>query len=334
MSAFGAVILGCEGTRLSQRERELFRSSQPFGFILFARNIESAEQVRALCSELRDCVGHDAPILIDQEGGRVQRFRPPLGREWSAPLDFVGQAGAEADRAMFLRYRIIAEELRACGVDANCAPLVDVAEAGTHPFLRDRCYGEEAGAVAGLGRAVADGLLAGGVYPVLKHIPGHGRARADSHLDLPRVTVARDELERDFAPFRALNDLSMGMTAHLVYEAIDDRPATISRVMMQIIREEIGFAGLVMTDDISMQALSGTLAERSRASVKAGCDVVLHCNGDFDEMVEVIAAAGVLEGAALSRAEAVLGARPEAVPVDIPALCAELEALLSGQGHV
>jgi beta-N-acetylhexosaminidase len=334
VSAFGAVILGCEGTRLSQRERELFRSSQPFGFILFARNIESAEQVRALCSELRGCVGHDAPILIDQEGGRVQRFRPPLGREWSAPLDFVGQAGAEAERAMFLRYRIIAEELRACGVDANCAPLVDVAEAGTHPFLRDRCYGEEAGAVAGLGRAVADGLLAGGVYPVLKHIPGHGRARADSHLDLPRVTVARDELERDFAPFRALNDLSMGMTAHLVYEAIDDRPATISRAMMQIIREEIGFAGLVMTDDISMQALSGTLAERSRGSLKAGCDVVLHCNGDFDEMVEVIAAAGVLEGAALSRAEAVLGARPEAVPVDIPALCAELEALLSGQGHV
>lgn len=334
MSAFGAVILGCEGTRLSQRERELFRSSQPFGFILFARNIESAEQVRALCSELRDCVGHDAPILIDQEGGRVQRFRPPLGREWSAPLDFVGQAGAEAERAMFLRYRIIAEELRACGVDANCAPLVDVAEAGTHPFLRDRCYGEEAGAVVRLGRAVADGLLAGGVYPVLKHIPGHGRARADSHLDLPRVTVARDDLERDFAPFRALNDLSMGMTAHLVYEAIDERPATISRVMMQIIREEIGFAGLVMTDDISMQALSGTLAERSRDSVKAGCDVVLHCNGDFDEMVEVIAAAGSLEGAALSRAEAVLGARPEAVPVDIPALCAELEALLSGQGHV
>lgn len=334
MSAFGAVILGCEGTRLSQRERELFRSSQPFGFILFARNIESAEQVRALCSELRDCVGHDAPILIDQEGGRVQRFRPPLGREWSAPLDFVGQAGAEAERAMFLRYRIIAEELRACGVDTNCAPLVDVAEAGTHPFLRDRCYGEEAGAVVRLGRAVADGLLAGGVYPVLKHIPGHGRARADSHLDLPRVTVARDDLERDFAPFRALNDLSMGMTAHLVYEAIDERPATISRVMMQIIREEIGFAGLVMTDDISMQALSGTLAERSRDSVKAGCDVVLHCNGDFDEMVEVIAAAGSLEGAALSRAEAVLGARPEAVPVDIPALCAELEALLSGQGHV
>lgn len=334
MSAIGAVILGCEGTRLSQRERELFCSNQPFAFILFARNIESAEQVRALCSELRGCVGHDAPILIDQEGGRVQRFRPPLGREWSAPLDFVGQAGAEAERAMFLRYRIIAEELRACGVDANCAPLVDVAEAGTHPFLRDRCYGEEAGAVARLGRAVAEGLLAGGVYPVLKHIPGHGRARADSHLDLPRVTVARDELERDFAPFRALNDLSMGMTAHLVYEAIDDRPATISRVMMQIIREEIGFAGLVMTDDISMQALSGTLAERSRASVKAGCDVVLHCNGDFDEMVEVIAAAGSLEGVALSRAEAVLGARPEAVPVDIPALCAELEALLSGQGHV
>lgn len=334
MSAFGAVILGCEGPRLSQREQEFFRQIRPFGFILFARNIEDAEQVTALCAELRACVAHDAPILIDQEGGRVQRFRPPLGREWPAPLAFVEQAGAAAERAMYLRYRLIAEELRACGVDANCAPLVDVAEEGTHPFLKDRCYGFSPEEVSRLGRAVAEGLMDGGVYPVLKHIPGHGRARADSHLDLPRVSAERAALARDFAPFRALNDLAMGMTAHLVYEAIDNQPATVSPAMMQLIRDEIGFDGLIMTDDISMQALSGTLAERSEASIRAGCDVILHCNGNFDEMVEVAGAAGVLSGAGAARADAVLQARPKAIAVDISALTAELEALLSGQGYV
>ncbi|MCW9044141.1 MAG: beta-N-acetylhexosaminidase [Pseudopelagicola sp.] len=334
VSALGAVIFGCEGPRLSPRERDFFRDQRPFGFILFARNIEDCAQVRALCAELRACVDHDAPILIDQEGGRVQRFRPPLGREWPAPLAFVTQAGAAAERAMYLRYRIIADELRACGVDANCAPLVDVAETGTHPFLKDRCYGFEADTVARLGRAVAQGLMEGGVYPVLKHIPGHGRARADSHLDLPRVTAGRAALARDFAPFKALNDLAMGMTAHLVYEALDDQPATVSPMMMRLIREEIGFDGLIMTDDISMQALSGTLAERSRASIAAGCDVILHCNGDFDEMTEVASATGQLSGAAERRAEAVLAARPTPTPVDISALCAELEALLSGQGYV
>ena len=334
MSAFGAVILGCEGPRLSQREQEFFRQIRPFGFILFARNIEDAEQVTALCAELRACVAHDAPILIDQEGGRVQRFRPPLGREWPAPLAFVEQAGAAAERAMYLRYRLIAEELRACGVDANCAPLVDVAEEGTHPFLKDRCYGFSPEEVLRLGRAVAEGLMDGGVYPVLKHIPGHGRARADSHLDLPRVSAERAALARDFAPFRALNDLAMGMTAHLVYEAIDNQPATVSPAMMQLIRDEIGFDGLIMTDDISMQALSGTLAERSEASIRAGCNVILHCNGNFDEMVEVAGAAGVLSGAGAARADAVLQARPKAIAVDISALTAELEALLSGQGYV
>ena len=334
MSAFGAVILGCEGPRLSQREQEFFRQIRPFGFILFARNIEDAEQVTALCAELRACVAHDAPILIDQEGGRVQRFRPPLGREWPAPLAFVEQAGQAAERAMYLRYRLIAEELRACGVDANCAPLVDVAEEGTHPFLKDRCYGFSPEEVSRLGRAVAEGLMDGGVYPVLKHIPGHGRARADSHLDLPRVSAERAALARDFAPFRALNDLAMGMTAHLVYEAIDNQPATVSPAMMQLIRDEIGFDGLIMTDDISMQALSGTLAERSEASIRAGCNVILHCNGNFDEMVEVAGAAGVLSGAGAARADAVLQARPKAIAVDISALTAELEALLSGQGYV
>ena len=334
MRATGAVIFGCEGTALSPREKDFFREINPFGFILFARNIEGADQIRALCDELRACVGHEAPILIDQEGGRVQRLRPPLARDWAPPLEFVAKAGAGAERAMYLRYRIMAAELRAYGIDANCAPLVDVAEEGTHPFLKDRCYGVEAEAVARLGRAVANGLMEGGVYPVLKHIPGHGRARADSHLDLPRVDAPREALARDFAPFKALNDLAMGMTAHLVYEAIDDQPATISPKMMGLIREEIGFQGLVMTDDISMQALSGTVAQRSRASIAAGCDVILHCNGDFDEMVAVADAAGSLQGVARARAERTLASRPAPMPVDIPALSAELEALLSGQGYV
>ncbi|MBR9843970.1 MAG: beta-N-acetylhexosaminidase [Rhodobacteraceae bacterium] len=334
VSSAGAVIFGCEGVKLTQREKDFFRDTNPFGFILFARNIESGDQIRALCDELRDCVGHEAPILIDQEGGRVQRLRPPLARQWAPPLEFVAQAGDAAERAMYLRYRLMAEELRSYGIDANCAPLVDVAEEGTHPFLKDRCYGVEAETVARLGRAVADGLIEGGVYPVLKHIPGHGRARADSHLDLPRVAAGREALARDFAPFAALNDLAMGMTAHLVYEAIDDQPATISPKMMGLIRDEIGFGGLIMTDDISMQALSGTLAERSRASIAAGCDVILHCNGDYDEMVVVAEAAGALQGRAKERAEAVHGARPSPMPVDIPALSAELEALLSGQGYV
>lgn len=327
MSQFGATIYGCEGLRLTKGERAFFRDARPFGFILFARNVDTAEQISALCDELRDSVGHAAPILIDQEGGRVQRMRAPLAREWTPPLNFVTAAGRNAKRAMYLRYALIAQELRAVGVDTNCAPMVDVAAEDTHPFLRNRCYGDTPECVAELGRAVADGLIAGGVMPVVKHMPGHGRTAVDSHHDLPRVKVAADDLERDFAPFRALNDLSMGMTAHLVFEALDPRPATVSPVMMQLIREDIGFDGLVMTDDISMQALSGTVPERSAAAIAAGCDVVLHCNGDLDEKILVAEASGTMCDAAQRRAEAVLASRPPAVTLDIPALTAELEAL-------
>lgn len=328
MNNVSATILGCEGPRLSASEKTFFRETRPFGFILFARNIGTADQIRALCDELRACVDHEAPILIDQEGGRVQRLRPPLATEWTAPLDFVASAGEQAERAMYLRYLITAIELRSVGVDANCAPLVDVACAETHPFLLNRCYGHDADTVIRLGRAVTNGLADGGVLPVLKHIPGHGRAQADSHLDLPRVDADPVALKRDFAPFEALNDLPMGMTAHLVYEALDDAPATTSPAVMSMIRNEIGFDGLIMTDDISMQALSGPLATRSADSITAGCDVVLHCNGDMDEMRDVVAASGELQGKSLARARAVLAARQPAATLDIQALSAELESLI------
>lgn len=327
MSAFGATIFGCEGLRLSKEEAAFFRDARPFGFILFARNVGTADQIRALCDDLRATVDHEAPILIDQEGGRVQRIRAPLATEWAPPLEFVTAAGENAERAMFLRSALIAQELRALGIDANCAPMVDVIAQGTHPFLKNRCYGNTPEKVSVIGRAVVDGLVAGGVMSVVKHMPGHGRTDVDSHHDVPRVKVAADDLERDFAPFRALNDLPMGMTGHLIFEALDPRPATISPVMIRLIRERIGFKGLIMTDDISMQALSGTVPERARASVVAGCDAVLHCNGDLAEKIQVAEAAGMMDDAAMIRAGAVLVSRPRAATLDISALTAELESL-------
>lgn len=326
LSRFGAVISGCEGLRVTAEEKALFRDTKPFGFILFARNIESADQVRALCDDLRDCVAHDAPITIDQEGGRVQRLRAPLATEWLPPLDQVTQAGVHAARAMYVRYRLIAHELRSLGIDSDCAPMLDVARPETHKFLKNRCYSDDSQAVAEIGRAVANGLMDGGVLPIVKHMPGHGRAFVDSHLDLPRVTVERAELEADFAPFRALNDLPMGMTAHIVFDAIHDAPATTSARVMQMIREDIGFGGLIMTDDIGMEALSGTVAERSRASLAAGCDAVLHCNGSFAARQAVAEASGEMTDAAQARAEAVLQMTRAPQPVDIEALAEELKA--------
>ncbi len=326
----GATILGCEGLVLSAEERAFFKDVQPFAFILFSRNIESADQIRRLCNDLRATVDHQAPILIDQEGGRVQRLRAPLATEWLPPLDQIQQAGDQAARSMYIRSRIQAHELMELGIDSNCAPLSDVATPETHPFLQNRCYGFTAEDVINISRAVVEGHEDGGVLPVLKHIPGHGRAQLDSHLELPRVAATQQELQQDFAPFKALNDVAMGMTAHLVYEAYDDQPATISDTMMTLIREDIGFDGLIMTDDISMQALSGTMTERSVGSIKAGCDVILHCNGDLSEMKDVTQAAGTLSGKALSRAESALNARKSPVSVDIEALKAELKTLLNG----
>lgn len=333
MSRFGATILDAEGLRASAEEKALFREVNPFGFILFARNIDTPDQVRALCGDLREAVGRDAPITIDQEGGRVQRLRGPAWHDWLPPLEQVQGAGDAAAEAMYWRYRVIAAELHAIGVDCNCAPLVDIAGPTTHPFLQNRCYGHEPDAVARIGRAVADGLLDGGVLPVVKHIPGHGRAVVDSHLDLPVVEAEPEDLsDTDFAPFRALNDLPLGMTAHLVYSRIDDAPATTSASVMQMIREDIGFDGLIMTDDISMKALSGTLSGLARASLDAGCDVVLLCNGTFAERAQVAEAAGEMSEAAQARAERALEARITPDEVDIASIDAKLSEIMNGPG--
>ncbi|WP_027243716.1 beta-N-acetylhexosaminidase [Leisingera daeponensis] len=329
---FGATILDADGLRLSADEKAFFRDADPFGFILFARNIESADQVRALCGDFREAVGRDCPITIDQEGGRVQRLREPLGRNWLPPLEHVVRAGAGAERAMYLRYRLIAHELHGLGIDSNCAPIADVACADTHEFLKNRCYGEDTRSVAAIGCAVAQGHLDGGVLPVLKHIPGHGRATADSHLDLPHVASDPETLEQsDFAAFKALNDLPLGMTAHLVYDAYDSRPATTSPVMMQLIREQIGFDGLIMTDDISMKALKGALTGITRDSLAAGCDVVLLCNAPLADRIAVAEAAGSMTAAAQTRADRALAARKPPADLDIQAAEDELAALMGGQ---
>jgi len=329
---YGACILDATGHRLTGEEKALFRDTDPFGFILFARNIDSADQTRALCEDFRDAVGRECFVTVDQEGGRVQRYRAPLGRNWLPPLDHVGRAGKNAERAMYLRYRLIADELRTMGIDSNCAPMIDLAGPQTHAFLQNRCYGDDPDMVAILGRAVANGLLAGGVVPVVKHMPGHGRSVMDSHFDLPHVDTEMEELDdTDFAPFRALNDLPMGMTAHQVFQAIDPGPATLSPVMITLIRDQIGFDGLIMTDDISMKALGGSLGDTARAAIAAGCDVVLGCNQTLAVRAEVAEAAGEMTPAAQTRAEAALAARHVPQELDIKAAEAELARLMGGQ---
>ncbi len=329
---FGAAITDAEGLRLTDDERALFREMNPFGFILFTRNIDSADQVRALCDDFREAVGRNCPITIDQEGGRVQRLRAPLAREWMPPLDHAERAGEQAERAMYLRYRLIAHELFELGIDSNCAPTLDLARAETHAFLRNRCYGEDADIIGNIGRAVAQAHLDGGVLPVVKHMPGHGRATLDTHFELPLVDLPLEELkDTDFAPFRALNDLPMGMTAHLVFGQIDPLPATISPEMMTVIRDVIGFDGLIMTDDISMKALSGSAAELSRRAIEAGCDVVLHCNASLVERAEVLKAAGQMTDVAQARADRALAMRKPPQELDIEATEAELSALMGGQ---
>ncbi|OCX60968.1 beta-hexosaminidase [Thioclava sp. SK-1] len=323
-----AVILGLEGPDLSAREQAFFRDSDPWGFILFARNVDTPERLRRLTQDLRTCVGRDAPILIDQEGGRVQRLRAPHWREWLPPLE-QAQIAQDPARSFWLRALIMAAELRAAGIDANCAPCCDIAGPQTHPFLRNRCFGGTPEDVMRLARMTADGFLAGGVLPIIKHIPGHGRATADSHKDLPTVTASIEDLAQDFAPFAALNDLPMAMTAHIRFTAFDTSPATQSRKMMDVIRQEIGFDGLVMTDDLSMQALSGTILDRAQASIAAGCDVVLHCNGDALEAAQAVQGAGILTRQASRRADAALARRITPQPIDLDVLDADLARLLT-----
>ena len=318
------ILGGIAGTHLTAAERDFFRAADPWGFILFGRNVDHPDQLRRLTGDLRDALGRDAVITVDQEGGRVQRLRGPHWTDWPAPMD---QAAA-GPRAMWLRYHLIGRELRAAGIDSNCAPTLDVAQADTHSFLRNRCLGADPETVAILGRASAEGMLAAGVLPVMKHMPGHGRALADSHHDLPTVTASEADLAAlDFAPFRALNDLPMGMTAHIRFTALDDAPATASPRMIGLIRDRIGFDGLLMTDDITMNALSGTQADRATASIAAGCDLVLHCNGTIAEMEPVVAAAGPMSEDAQRRADAALAQRRPPQDLDPRALMAEWRGL-------
>jgi len=325
-----AFISGCAGLTLSADERRFFAATAPWGFILFARNVESPAQVHALVNELRDAVGWAAPVLIDQEGGRVQRLRPPHWPEYP-PAEAFGalylsdpEAALEAVR---LNSRAIADDLLALGIDVDCLPVADLRHPDGHGIIGNRAYGTAPEPVAALAGAAAAGLLDGGVLPVLKHIPGHGRAPADSHERLPVVHAPRGELEgSDFAAFRALAELPLGMTAHVVYADIDpDAPATTSEVVMsEVIRGSIGFTGALMSDDLSMGALAGDLASRGRAAIAAGCDLLLHCNGKLEEMIQVAAAAPVLEGLAGARAAQALALRTVPEPVDAAALRAEV----------
>ena len=317
------ILGGIAGTELSADEAAFFREADPWGFILFGRNVADPAQLRRLTDDLRAAVGRDALITVDQEGGRVQRLRGPHWTDWPAPLPDAA-AGA---RAMWLRYHLIGQELRAVGIDSNCAPTLDVAQPRTHPFLRDRCLGDTPARVAELGRAAAEGMLAAGVLPVVKHMPGHGRAQADSHHDLPVVEDDLAALETDFAPFRALADLPLGMTAHIRFTALDDAPATASARVIGLIRDAIGFDGLLMTDDITMNALPGSHADRAAASIAAGCDVVLHCNGSVAEMAPVVAAAGAMTPEARRRADRALALRRAPEAADLAALRAEWQAL-------
>lgn len=333
----GGYIFGCEGTALTADEKRFFRDADPWGFILFARNLETPDQIRGLTADLRASVGREAVILIDQEGGRVARLRGPTWLDWLPALEQMALAGPESGpRSMWIRSRLIADELLALGIDTNCAPIADVPTDAVHAIIRNRCYGQSAAEVVAVGRAVADGLLAGGVLPVLKHIPGHGRPVADSHLELPRTDTALAELwATDFAAFKGLNDLPMGMTAHVVYDAVDpENCATLSAKAIDLIRTKIGFDGLLMTDDLSMQALSGSFADRTAASLAAGCDLVLHCHGMMAEMLEIATAAGDLGADAALRAERALACRRPPEPMDKHALLAALAQMLMLPGNV
>jgi beta-N-acetylhexosaminidase len=330
-----AFITGIAGTTLTPNERAFLREAEPWALILFTRNIDTPAQVSKLTESFREVVGRDAAVLVDQEGGRVQRLGPPY---WP-PYPPAARYGLLYDsdpvaglRAAQVGARLMAADLGEVGIDVDCLPVADVPVAGAHSIIGDRAYGEAADKVAALARAAAEGLLAEGVLPVLKHIPGHGRAVADSHAGLPVVETDRATLEAtDFAAFRPLSDLPLGMTAHVVYTAIDAiAPATTSvTVVEQVIRDWLAFRGLLMSDDISMGALAGSIEERARTVIGAGCDLVLHCNGELAEMRAVAAAVPMLDGAASARAQAALARRAPRSKRDLAALRAEWTGLMA-----
>lgn len=304
-----AVIFGLKGTRLTAAEKTFFRDVNPWGFILFARNIETPKQVKALTNSLKECVGRDCMIFIDQEGGRVQRLRPPHWHDYPS-LSHIASSydrdPAGVRRALFLHHRLIAADLRALGINANCAPVVDIPVEGADPIISDRALGINADQVIDLAQPSIAGLMTGGVAPVIKHIPGHGRAKVDSHLSLPRIPNWLWVLGgTDFHPFKALNQAPMAMTAHVVLESIDQiRPVTLSKKAIDIvIRKQIGFDGLLMSDDLDMKALSGDLTDLTRQALAAGCDIALQCSGEFLSMVKVAKGATYLTGKSFERAE-------------------------------
>jgi beta-N-acetylhexosaminidase len=334
MSA-SAAIYGCQGTALLEEERRFFGEVKPFGFILFARNCADPEQIRSLCAALRETIEDaSAPILIDQEGGRVARLKPP---NWRARPP-VGHFGimhktdpTAAREAAYLDARLIAEELRELGINVDCAPVLDVPAKGAHDIIGDRAYSDDVRVVVELGRAAIEGFLEGGVLPVVKHMPGHGRAEVDSHDALPHVSARIEELSaQDFVPFRSLNSAPLAMTAHVVYEALDpQRPATTSpKIIRDIIRGEIDFDGFLMSDDISMNALTGSVGARAKAALFAGCDAVLHCNGRMDEMTEISEFVPPLSERSLQRAKAARAQLREKNSLDIVAAEAKLEEML------
>jgi len=313
MARRSRAIYGCSGCELLPEERAFFGAAQPWGFILFSRNIADPQQVRALVSSLRETVGDErAPILIDQEGGRVARLKPPHWKAhppWRRFGDLYRQNPQQARDAAYANARLIARELVDLGINVDCAPVLDVTVGGADPVIGDRAFSSDPQVVGDLGNVVIEAMLDGGVLPVMKHIPGHGRATADSHHALPRVSTSEDELRRtDFVPFCTLNRCPIAMTAHVVYEAVDPgNPATTSaNVIRDVIRGTIGFRGLLVSDDLSMKALSGSFGQRSRAALAAGCDLLLHCNGRMEEMEAIATEASALEGPELERADTAL----------------------------
>ncbi len=338
-----AAILGLAGAQLSNAERRFFAEADPLGFILFSRNCQTPDQCRALITELRDISGRgDAPILIDQEGGRVARLGAPHWREAPPAAAFGALYGESRENglgAVRLSARLIGAELHDLGITVDCAPVLDLQTAGADPVIGDRAFSDDAGTVAALGQAFCDGLLAAGVLPVIKHIPGHGRAEADSHADLPRVAAPRAELaETDFAPFRALSGgpspKPWAMTAHVVFTSIDpDYPATVSNTVIdEVIRGDIGFDGILISDDLSMEALSGPIGARSRDALAAGCDLILHCNGDMAEMVAVTQESPDLSEDIATKLAASLGALGTPEAFDRDQSVKRLESYLKGIG--
>jgi beta-N-acetylhexosaminidase len=333
-----AFICGLSGTELTEEERLFVDHAEPWGIILFARNIRDAAQVRGLVDEVRGLLGRgDMPVLVDQEGGRVQRVKPPLAERHppaAAYTKLYREDRTAGLAAIELGARLIAHELRLLHMNVDCLPVLDLAIDGAHDIIGDRAYGATPQEVATLAKAVCKGLLAGGVLPVVKHVPGHGRALSDSHLELPRVAASVAELQRtDFAPFRMLNDMPLAMTAHVLYTAIDaDRPATLSPAVIQdVIRGFIGFDGVLMSDDLSMKALSGSLGSLAEQSFAAGCDIALHCNGNIAEMREIAAVTPRLDGEPERRCHAALARLGAPQPFDVESARATVRSLLPAQ---